>query len=132
MGDKNYKWWVGFSEDDERFSGPYDTGEEAVDVGREEYDGRFYVVEADKSVIVANIDGEFYAELIMEDICENNEECFGEDGPDDPWAHIPDAHRTLGRAIEDAVKTWLAANPGKTWCFGDVRSGAYVEHVEAA
>lgn len=129
MGDKNYKWWVGYAEDAECFSGPYSTRDEAIEVGREEYDEAFYVVEADKSILVANIDGESHAERIMEEICENNEECFGEDGPDDPWAHIKDAHKTLGAAIERTVNDWLKANPGRTWSFGDMRNGEYIEAV---
>lgn len=132
MGDKNYKWWVGYAEDAESFSGPYETREEAIGAGRDEYDEMFYICEADKSVIRANVDGENLAERVMEELCDNNEECFGEDGPDDPWAHISDAHRSLGNAIEKAVADWLDKNPGRTWSFGDVRNGEYIEPLTEA
>lgn len=136
MGDKNYKWWVGYAEDAEIFQGPHDTREDAIAAGHDEYPAgeyeSFYVCEADKAVIRANIDGEAIAERVMEELCENNEECFGEDGPDDPWAHHKDAHRTLGNAIEKAVSDWLKDYPGKTWCFDHVRSGEYVATTEEA
>lgn len=124
MGDKNFKWWAADSEDAEIFQGPYDSREEAIQVGKTDFDGAdFYVVEADKSVMCANIDGEAYAERVMEELCDNNEECFGEDGPDDPWAEYEKPHRSLGDAIEKAVEGWLAAHPGKTWSFGTMRNG---------
>lgn len=132
MGDKNYKWYHGYAEDTEVFSGPFDSKEDAIAEGRVSYDDDFYVCEADKSVMVANIDGERFAELVMEDLCESNEDCFGEDGPDDPWAHIKDAHRALGNGIEQAVSDWLKDYPGKTWCFGHVRAGEYVKLEQAA
>lgn len=132
MGDKNYKWWVGYAEDAETFSGPYDDREEAIQVGREQHEGDFYIVEADKTIMGPNFDGEAHAESIMEDLCENNGDCFGEDGPEDPWAHLADAHRTLGSAIEKAVKEWLSANAGKTWAFDDMRNGEYIKQAPAA
>lgn len=126
MGDKNYKWYHGYAEDAESFSGPFDTKEEAISSGSGFYDSDFYVCEADKTVMRANVDGEMLAERIMEELCDNNEECFGEDGPNDPWSHIKDAHRTLGNAIEQAVADWLKDYPGRTWSFDHVRDGSYV------
>lgn len=124
MGDKNFKWWAADSEDAEIFQGPYDSREEAIQVGETDFDGEsFYVVEADKSVMSANFDGERYAERIMEDMIENNGECFNEYGEADPWAKYDKPHRSLGNAIEKAVEDWLAAHPGKTWSFGTMRNG---------
>ncbi|ABF71332.1 p080 [Rhizobium phage 16-3] len=133
MGDKNFKWWAADSEDAEIFQGPYDSREEAIQVGETDFDGEsFYVVEADKSVMSANIDGEALAERIMEELCDNNEECFGEDGPDDPWAKYDKPHRSLSNAIEKAVEDWLAAHPGKTWSFGTMRNGETIAAKLAA
>ncbi|MBB5664778.1 hypothetical protein GGE68_002975 [Rhizobium leguminosarum] len=127
MSDKNFKWWVSDSEDAEIFSGPYDSREEAIHVGTGDYDrAPFYIVEADKTVMSAYVDGEAYAERIMEDLTERNEECFGEDGPDDPWAEYDKPHRSLGNAIEQAVSDWVAAHPGKTWSFHEMRNGEYI------
>lgn len=124
MGDKNFKWWAADSEDAEIFQGPYADREEAIQVGTCDFDGEpFYIVEADKSVMTCNIDGESFAERIMEELCENNEECFGEDGPDDPWSEYALPHKALGDLIEKAVAEWLVAMPGKTWCFGTQRKG---------
>ncbi|MBO9194362.1 hypothetical protein J5277_09615 [Rhizobium sp. 16-449-1b] len=127
MGDKNFKWWVSDSEDAEIFQGPYDSRGDAIQVGNSDFDGEaFYIVEADKTVMSAYVDGEAYAAMIMDDLSERNEECFGEDGPDDPWAGYDKPHRSLGNAIEQAVSTWLAAHPGKTWSFHEMRNGEYV------
>lgn len=124
MGDKNFKWWIADSEDAEIFHGPYEDREEAIHVGETDFDGEpFYIVEADKTVMSGYIDGESYAERIMEDLIERNDECFGEDGPDDPWTDYEKPHRDLGNAIEKAVADWLAAHPGKTWSFCTQRNG---------
>lgn len=127
MGDKNFKWWTADSEDAEVYQGPYSSREEAIGAGEDNYDGEdFYVVEADKMVIASNIHGEDYAEKILEDLTERNEDCFGEDGPGDPWAEYGNPVRSLGMAIESAVKVWLAVNPGKTWCFDTTRNGEII------
>lgn len=124
MGDKNFKWWIADSEDAEIFRGPYDSREEAIQVGECDFEGEdFYVVEADKSVMSGYVDGESYAERIMEDLIDRNDDCFGEDGPDDPWAEYEKPHQSLGNAIEKAVRDWLIAHPGKTWSFGTMRNG---------
>lgn len=124
MGDKNFKWWVADAEDAEIFHGPYGDRDEAIQVGEADFDGEpFYIVEADKTVMSSYVDGEAWAERIMEDLIERNEECFGEDGPDDPWAEYDKPHQSLGNAIEKAVADWLAAHPGKTWSFHDMRNG---------
>jgi hypothetical protein len=133
MGDKNFKWWVADSEDAEVFQGPYDSREEAIRVGEGDFEGEpFYVVEADKTVMSSYVDGEAYAERIMEDIIDRNDECFGEDGPDDPWAEYEKPHLSLGNAIETAVAAWLAAHPGKTWTFHTQRNGATITPVAVA
>lgn len=124
MGDKIFRWWVADSEDAEIFQGPYDDRDTAIQVGEEYHEGLpFYIVEADKTVMSSFIDGEAYAEQIMEDLTERNEECWGEDGPDDPWGEYDNPHRSLGNAIEGAVSDWLAAHPGKTWTFHEMRNG---------
>ncbi len=130
MGDKNFKWWVSDSEDAEIFSGPYDSRDASISEGESLYEGeQFYIVEADKTVMSSYVDGEAYAERIMEDLCERNGDCFGEDGPDDPWASYDKPQNSLGRAIERAVSDWLAAHPGKTWSFADMRNGEYITPV---
>jgi len=133
MGDKNYKWWTADAEDAEIFQGPYDTRAQAIDTGTEYYEGEpFFVTEADKSVMSSYIDGEGYAESIMEDLADRNSDCFGEDGPDDPWAAYDNPLRSLGAAVEKAVSAWAAEHPGKTWCFGDQRNGEVITPAVAA
>lgn len=133
MGDKNFKWWAADSEGAEIYQGPYDSREEAIQVGETDFDGEpFYIVEADKTVMSGYVDGEAYAEQIMDDLCERNEECFGEDGPDDPWSAYDNPQRALGNAIEAAVKEWLAAHPGKTWTFHETRNGETITPTRVA
>ncbi len=133
MGDKVFKWWFADSEDAEIFQGPYDDRDTAVQVGEEYHDGLpFYIVEADKTVMSSYVDGEAYAEKIMEDLIERNEECWGEDGPDDPWVGYEKPHRSLGNAIERTVSDWLAAHPGKTWSFHEMRNGETITPAQIA
>lgn len=133
MGDKNFKWWAADSEDAEIFRGPYDSRKEAVQVGEEYHEGApFYIVEADKTVMSSYVDGESYAERIMEDLIERNDECWGEDGPGDPWAAYEKPHQSLGNAIEKAVADWLAAHPGKTWSFHEMRNGETITPAAVA
>ncbi|WP_312412011.1 hypothetical protein [Shinella sp.] len=133
MGDKNFKWWFADSEDAEFYRGPFDTREDAIAAGESELDGYpFHIVEADKTVMSSYVDGEEYAEKIMEDLTERNEECWGEDGPDDPWGEYSNPHRSLGNAIERAVADWLEAHPGKTWSFHEMRNGETITPAQIA
>lgn len=127
MGDNVFKWWVADSEDAESYHGPHNTREEAIAEGESLFDGhQFYVVEADKTVMSSYVDGESYAERIMEDLTERNEECWGEYGPDDPWAAYQNPQRSLGNAIERAVADWVKEHPGSTWSFHTMRNGEII------
>lgn len=124
IGDNVFKWWVAEAEDAESFNGPHECREDAIEEGKSLFDGQpFYVVEADKTVMSPYVDGEAHAERIMEELTERNEECWGEYGPDDPWAYYQDPQRSLGNAIEHAVAEWLKVHPGTTWSFHIMRNG---------
>jgi hypothetical protein len=132
VGDKNFKWWAADSEDSEVYQGPYETREEAIQVGETDFDGEpFYITEADKSVMRVSLNSDWFSERIMEELCENNEECFGEDGPDDPWGAYENPHGSLGKAVEKAVEEWLAAHPAKTWTFDTQRNGETITPAAA-
>lgn len=122
-GDGNFKWWAGSGEDAEIFQGPYDSKEEALQVARAELEYGFTIVEADKSLVSNTIDGDDYAERIVEELLEDNAECWGEDGPDDVWS--PPQIDGLAADIRKAVDMWLMNNQPTTWSFGVQRNSEY-------
>lgn len=125
MGDGNFKWYAASGSDPESYHIVEDTREAAIQAARNDEFEDFTIVEADKSLMSPNVDGDWYAERIMEDLGERNEECFGEDGPDDPWSGDGTAAADLSKAIEATVAEWLKAHPGRTWSFGSTRNEEY-------
>ncbi|MBY5553759.1 hypothetical protein J0664_05890 [Rhizobium leguminosarum] len=119
MGDKNFKWYVASSVDAEIFSSKHDDREDALNTAKSEYgDDPFVLIEADQSVVKPNLNTDWIVEKIIEDLEENNPECWGEDGPDDPWKNIPG----LEAAIQAAVAKWLIDNPPRTFCVDEFRT----------
>lgn len=127
MGDGKFKWYVGRGVEPECYDMSCDSREEAIQTGRVEYhhiDGEgFTVVEADKSVISNVFNASHIVEIILDDLIDNNPECWGEDGPDDPWTEKE--LRDLERRIKGAVGTWLRKHPADTWSFGRQRNEEY-------
>ncbi len=70
MSETNWKWYVGYSEE-EFTSGPYDTRDEAVQIARDEYEGG-WIIEAHKSPLslAAHFDVEDFLERAEEEVCE--------------------------------------------------------------
>jgi hypothetical protein len=136
-GDGNFKWWIAASEDSEYWTGPFATRDQAVAKGTAEcaageYEGRFWVFEADKAVCVPRVHSDRLAEAIIEDIGENNVECWSEDGWDDEW---PDgARKDLERSIDEMVAAWMKRFPPHVYGAGDVRVSdeVVVDTVKAA
>lgn len=126
MGDGIFKWYVGLGEDCEVFHLVDGGRDDAIEVGRNDYhrDGvGFTICEADKSVLGPNFSEDSIAESIMEQLLENNEDCWGEDGPDDPW---PDgAQEDLQKRLRATVADWLKAHPAETWRFGTQRHNEF-------
>lgn len=127
-GNGDFKWYWADAEDSERWYGSEDSREAAIASGRAKFGHEeFWICEADKSVLVANFNSELFAENIMDDLIEHNEECFDEDFDGDVWPNKSAAYELSGR-LEKAVEDWLKDFPPKTWTFGDTRS---VERIEA-
>jgi hypothetical protein len=123
-GNGEFKWWTGVGGDHESFHGPYDSKEEAVAEGHGyDYVDGFTVVEADKSLVSNTIDGDDYAEQIVEELLDDNAECWGEDGPDDVWS--PSQIDGLAADIRKTVDMWLMNNQPTTWTFGVQRNSEY-------
>jgi hypothetical protein len=127
-GDGNFKWYWADREDAERWHGDEDSRDAAVSAGRGEF-GReaFWICEADKSVMSANFNAEFYSERIMDDLEESNEECLDEYGGGDLWPGN-EAQDALTSGLEKLVEDWLKRFPAKTFTFGETRS---LERIKA-
>lgn len=127
-GNGIFKWYWATSEDAERWHGTADSREEAIREGRGEFPYEdFWICECDKSVMGVSFNSELVAEQIMDDLMENNEECFDEDSDGEAWPD-PEAERALAVALEAAVSDWLTRFPAKTWTFGETR---HVEKIKA-
>lgn len=124
-GNGVFKWWMALYEDDEHYHGPYDTREEVIsagilEFGDDEDNGRFHIMECDKSVVVyGGIDEDDLALTIGESIAEANEMCWGEDGWDGAWSEAQT--KALGQALKFTIAGWLQDNPARTWSVGQTR-----------
>lgn len=128
MGDKNYKWYVAGSVDAEYFTSQSDTRDEALAQARSEYgDDPFVLIEADKSVVKPNINPEWIVEKIIEDLAENNPECWGEDGDEGAWGDA----MALESAIQQTVADWLQNHPPKTFCVDHFRTTEFFNGATA-
>lgn len=135
-GNGKFKWYAGHGKEPDYFRVCEDTREAAIQAALDEkyddpsYDG-FTITQADKSLMSPRIDYEPFAEHIMETLEEGNDDCFGEDGPDEPWAQDNKAMPALEKALEDAVTKWLTAHPGRTDTFGQQRNTEYFPAKES-
>lgn len=133
-GDGNFRWWWGSGSEPENYSGPFNSRDEAhadaMGDGEPEVYGGFTICEADKSVLRGSIDGDDLAEYVTERLADNNEECWGEDGPNgEAWTN--EAMKALAKALEKTVSDWVAQYPAKTWAFGNMRNEEYVSWPES-
>ncbi len=98
------------------WTGPFETREEALQAGLERArdceTGEYFVGDADRSLPSPNFDEDWLVERLIEDICEKNEECWGEDGPDDPWTAAE--QEELGKALQTTVAGWMEKYPAHT------------------
>jgi len=123
-GNGEFKWWMSGGSGPESFHGPFDSKEEAVDEGRGYgWEDGFTVVEADKSVVSNTIGGDDYAERIVDELLEDNAECWGEDGPENEWS--TSQIDSLAADIRKTVDMWLMNNQPATWSFGVMRNSEY-------
>jgi hypothetical protein len=123
MGDKNFKWYVADSIDAELFHSQHDTREEALAEGRGIFgDYPFVLIEADKAVVKPVINTDWLTETLLEQLEENNPECWSEDGADGAWQDIP----ALERLLEEAVAKWLTDHPPRTFCVDDFRTTEFL------
>ncbi|MCZ7855011.1 hypothetical protein O9X81_00110 [Agrobacterium salinitolerans] len=128
MGDKNYKWYVAGSVDAEYFTSQSDTREDALAQAKSEYrDDPFVLIEADKSVVKPSINSDWIVEKIIEDLAENNPECWGEDGDEGAWGDT----QALESAIQQTVSDWLQNHPPKTFCVDHFRTTEFFNGATA-
>ncbi|POO54359.1 hypothetical protein CPJ18_02355 [Agrobacterium rosae] len=128
MGDRNYKWYVAGSVDAEIFTSQSDTREDALAQAKSEYgDDPFVLIEADKSVVKPNFDADNIVSEIIEELAENNYDCWGDDGDEGAWGDTS----SLERAIEKAVADWLTDVPPKTFCVDHFRNTEFFNGATA-
>lgn len=128
MGDRNYKWYVASSVDAEYFTSQSDTREDALAQAKSEYgDDPFVLIEADKSVVKPNFNSDNIVSEIIEDLAENNSECWGDDGDEGAWGDT----LALENAIQQIVADWLKENPPKTFCVDHFRTTEFFNGATA-
>lgn len=107
-----YRWFAASHAEAETWQGGYNTREEAIDDGQESFGpDSFAICEANATMVQPIFTAEYHAEVIIEGLIENNEECWGEDGAGTE-NHGP---------VNDLTRR-LEAHPWKGWCFDDVRT----------
>lgn len=128
MGDRNYKWYVAGSVDAEISTSQSDTREDALAQAKSEYgDDPFVLIEADKSVVKPNFDADNIVSKIIEELAENNSDCWGDDGDEGAWGDTS----SLERAIEKAVADWLIEIPPSTFCVDHFRTTEFFNGATA-
>lgn len=128
MGDKNFKWYVAGSIDAEIFSSKHDDRDDALATAKSEYgDGPFVLIEADKSVVKANLSTDWLVDKIIEDLAENNCECWGEEGDEGAWSGLVE----LDRAIHQTIADWLIEHPPKTFSVDEFRTTEFFNGAAA-
>lgn len=117
MGNKIYKWYVADSINAEIYNSKHDTREDALAAANAEFGSDpFVLIEADKSVVAPIFSEDYVAEIIMEQLEENNPECWGEDGAVNAFGN------GLPAVLREAVDKWLTANPPRTHAVDDMRT----------
>ena len=114
-----YLWFHAPYADSESWDGGCATRKEAIEEGRIEYgNSDFAICEANKALVSPNFNEAFYAESIIEELVDNNEECWGENGQGvENYGPVSD----LRRRLCTAVTGWLIQHPWKGHNFDDVR-----------
>lgn len=122
-----YIWWIGSSE--ERFDTQYDTKEEAIEYGKEEYDWNegFYICEAiTPEIQLADF---FVWDHWIEWATEQAWDDYGDpDGDADLFPITSDQAKQLEAAIKKTINEWQAENKLKfsAWQFSDSRNHEYI------
>lgn len=125
QGDDNFKWYWIPEEDAEYYNGPFDTRRAALEdayskAADYEIKDSFFVFEAARSVVEADLIWDSLAETVIEELIERNDECWHEGDASMAWTR--EAEGELAEAIKSTVTGWLAKNPAKTFTCVDQRN----------
>lgn len=125
MGE-DWAWYVG-RYDDYFDSGPFVSREEAIEIGKSEYDEGFHIVEAYKNDV--ELKDYFDAPRFVEDAEEHGYELMGEGG-DNLFEITSKQSADLQKMVRDTIALWqmkhkLTFTP---WCFTNSRNEEYHEH----
>ena len=101
-----YFWWAG--QDDEHYIvGPCSTREEAIELGKENFDEGFYIVEAYLRPV--DFSEMFDADEAVERWLENDEQLSTEDG-EAPFDLTTDQLHDLQTSVRVAIRNWAIRN----------------------
>lgn len=116
---EHWQWW--YSNTEEHYQGPCETREEAIATGFHEFagEGILYILEATQQTPGTDI---FDFDRVMEDFCEQNEECWGEDGEPFSDLQLKD-QRDLENRLSAVLRNYLMRNNAlRSWAFGATRN----------
>jgi hypothetical protein len=125
-----WQWYC--SHDDENFQGPYDTRDEAVSVGRENWSGEaFSIIEARKRDLRRYLPGpDQFIDEILERACDDDQ--FGDDTAD----LIGDQDRVAAAktALRAALAKWWDDHGAifpDAWAFSETRNATWLPALAA-
>lgn len=109
MTSENWMWWAG--RDDERYTvGPCETKEQAIEGGREDFDGdSFCIIEAiqnDDIRLADTLDGDYLLEIAEE---KAYDEYADPEGDSLIFDLSTDQVKSFGAAIKEAIEAWQNA-----------------------
>ena len=135
MSGAEWKWYVG--QGGERFdAGPLDSREEAIEQGREEYNGEaFDICEAKQDPLKVSdwIDADRILEWAEEQVGDSDRICFEFDEP--PYFPVkPEQEKDLTERIKRACDEWQAAHGlvFKVSTFSAARSHETIPEIETS
>lgn len=107
-------WW--YSQDEDRWNGPCSDREEAIDLGRDEYNGEaFMVMEAE----TGDYDMRLSGDDLLERLNERNEDRSDPDGDPAFYRVDPKVEKDLGDMVTAAIARWVRKHriDTRAWCF---------------
>jgi hypothetical protein len=128
---ENWRWWI--STDEERYQGPYDSREEAIAVGTDDYGGdAFHICEATQGMLNLR---PFWADDIYDRLQDVNEERVDpEDGELFRKSPTKEQDADLANMVNDAIEAWARKHniDTRAWAFDSQRNSERIDPAKAS